>query len=203
MNFDDFERYDALILDMDGTLIDSGKLHEKAWINALSKYSIPVDRPLMRSLAGVPTHETVEHLQQHFQAALDVDPREVHRLKEEQVHTHLLDYVKPTALEKLVKYFYGKKPMAVGTGATTQSANSLLEACDLGTYIDVVVGADQVDAHKPEPDTFLLCAEKLGVEAKNCVVFEDSPLGLKAAQNAGMAKVDVAKELNITNDYFL
>ena len=203
MNFEPYEQYDALILDMDGTLVDSGQLNEQAWITALKRYDIPVDRKLMRSLAGVPTQKTIIKLIEHFELKIDATPAEINQFKDQQVEEHIFDYIKPTALEQLVKHFHGKKPMAVGTGALTSSANAALKACKLDELIDFVVGADQVEAHKPAPDTFLLCAKLMNVAPARCVVFEDAALGLEAADRAGMAKVDVEAELGITNDYFL
>lgn len=202
-NWDMYEKYDALILDMDGTLIDSGKLHEQAWIAALNEYGIPIDRPLMRSLAGVPTKETVERLLTHFNIDINASACAVQALKERQVEEKLFEFIKPTALAGLVKYYHGKKPMAVGTGADSESAERLLEACGLTNFIDCVVGADQVAAHKPAPDTFLKCATQLRVEPARCVVFEDSPLGIEAALSAGMSPVNVEEDLGIINDYFL
>ena len=61
-----YDQYAALIFDMDGTLVDSGQLHEYAWTATLNKYGIPIDRPLMRSLAGVPTKGTIEILLEKF-----------------------------------------------------------------------------------------------------------------------------------------
>lgn len=83
------------------------------------------------------------------------------------------------------------KPMTVGTGAYTEEARSILEACDLLGLVDFVAGADQVSNPKPAPDTFLRCAQPMGVSPQNCVVFEDSKLGLRAAEAAGMVGVDV------------
>lgn len=93
--------------------------------------------------------------------------------------------------------------MAVGTGARTAEAQHILEICGLGKYITAVVGADRVARPKPAPDTFLRCAELLGVAPQECVVFEDAKLGIEAAESAGMTVVDVYAELNIHNDYFL
>jgi beta-phosphoglucomutase-like phosphatase (HAD superfamily) len=61
-----YDHYDALIFDMDGTLVDSGQLHEFAWSEMLSHYGIPLDRLFMRSLAGVPTKGTIEILLEKF-----------------------------------------------------------------------------------------------------------------------------------------
>ena len=55
-----YDHYEALIFDMDGTLVDSGQLHEFAWTTTLENYGIPIDRLFMRSLAGVPTKGTIE-----------------------------------------------------------------------------------------------------------------------------------------------
>lgn len=198
-----YDHYDALIFDMDGTLVDSGQLHEIAWIATLEKYGIPLDRPLMRSLAGVPTKGTIEILLKHFSIEASASLDEMNAFKEAWVHEHMRDFVKPTALQAIVKKYQGVKPMAVGTGATTDEAKTILGLCGLDHFMSAVVGADQVENPKPAPDTFLRCAELLGVDPTKCVVFEDSKLGLQAAASGGMAGVDVLVVHHIENDYFL
>ena len=198
-----YDHFDGLIFDMDGTLVDSGKLHEKAWTATLERYSIPIDFVLMRSLAGVPTKGTIEILLKHFQVPALASLDDMNDFKEQFVHEHMHQFVKPTALMEVAEQYFGKKPMAVGTGAYTQEAQSILKICGLDRFIQIVVGADQVKHPKPAPDTFLRCAELLRLNPANCVVFEDSQLGLRAAADAGMVGVDVLKVHNIVNDYFL
>ncbi len=198
-----YDHYEALIFDMDGTLVDSGQLHELAWAATLDKYAIPMDRPLMRSLAGVPTRGTISLLLEHFQLNPTANLDEMNQFKEQWVHEHVAAFVKPTSLAEVLHQYHGKKPIAVGTGATTQEANTILQLCGLSDFIQQVVGADQVVNPKPAPDTFLRCAQLLGVDASHCVVFEDSKLGLQAAASAGMAGVDVLEVHQVVNDYFL
>jgi beta-phosphoglucomutase family hydrolase len=198
-----YDGFAALIFDMDGTLVDSGQLHEMAWIETLNHYSIPIDRALMRSLAGVPTLGTVELLLDKFQVRSTTPAAEIHQFKERFVRDNVTNMIKPTALLDIVQRYYGIKPMAVGTGAQTDEALHILEICGLDKYINAVVGADQVTNPKPAPDTFLRCAELLGVPPEHCVVFEDAKLGMEAATRAGMTVVDVQAELQIHNDYFL
>ncbi|MCR6653562.1 MAG: beta-phosphoglucomutase family hydrolase [Cellvibrionaceae bacterium] len=198
-----YNGFAALIFDMDGTLVNSGQLHEMAWIETLNHYSIPIDRALMRSLAGVPTLGTVEILLDKFQVRTTTPAAEIHQFKERLVRDNVASLVKPTALLDIVQRYHGEKPMAVGTGAQTAEALHILELCGLDKYLTTVVGADQVANPKPAPDTFLRCAELLGVPAAHCVVFEDAKLGLEAATRAGMTVVDVQAELQIHNDYFL
>lgn len=198
-----YDQYQAIIFDMDGTLIDSGQLHEVAWTETLNKFAIPIDRPLMRSLAGVPTKGTIEILLKHFDCKVEASLDGMNDFKEAVVRDKINDYVKPTALLQLAERYYGKKPMSVGTGAYTDEAKSIIEQCQISYLIDHVVGADLVAAPKPAPDTFLRCAELMGVAPEHCVVFEDAKLGLEAARRAGMAAVDVLDVLGIENDYFL
>jgi len=198
-----YDKYDALIFDMDGTLVDSGQLHQYAWTETLKKYEIPIDRPLMRSLAGVPTKGTIEILLKNFNLTATATLDEMNDFKESLVHDAMHKFVKPTALIEVAKKYHGVKPMAIGTGAYTQEAESILKLCGLDIYIDAVVGADQVKNPKPAPDTFLRCAELLNIPANKCVVFEDSKLGLEAAAAAGMVGIDVLLVHAIQNDYFL
>lgn len=81
--------------------------------------------------------------------------------------------------------------MAVGTGSESDIAEALLNHLGLRQCFSAVVAADHVKNHKPAPDTFLLCAELMGVAANKCVVFEDADFGLEAARAAGMDGVDV------------
>jgi beta-phosphoglucomutase family hydrolase len=198
-----YDHYDALIFDMDGTLVDSGQLHEFAWSEMLSHYGIPLDRLFMRSLAGVPTKGTIEILLEKFNIHVDATLDEMNDYKEKLVHENMHKYVKPTGLIEVAKKYHGVKPMAIGTGAYTEEAKNILKLCGLDIYIDAVVGADQVLNPKPAPDTFLRCAELLGIAPEKCVVFEDSKLGLQAASLAGMVGIDVLLVHAIENDYFL
>ncbi|MWL73548.1 HAD-IA family hydrolase, partial [Escherichia coli] len=93
----------------------------------------------------------------------------------------------------VVKEWHGRRPMSVGTGSESAMAEALLAHLDLRRYFTAVVAADHVQNHKPAPDTFLLCAERMGVSPEKCVVFEDADFGLQAAHAAGMAAVDVRR----------
>lgn len=198
-----FDRFKGFIFDMDGTLVDSGQLHELAWTETLKHYDLPIDRGYMRSLAGVPTVETIERIIKRFDCEVAATVQEMNRFKEAKVKQNFHSFVKPTALLSLVKQYQGKVPMSVGTGASTSEAKEVLAVCGLDDLMDHVIGADRVSNPKPAPDTFLLCANLMGVAPEECVVFEDAKAGLEAAERAGMIAVDVLQTFSIKNDYFL
>lgn len=198
-----YDHYQAIIFDMDGTLVDSGQLHEVAWIETLNRFEIPIDRPLMRSLAGVPTKDTIALLLERFDCRPSASLAVMNDFKEQVVRERAREFVRPTALVEVARQYQGSRPMSVGTGAYTEEAKRILAHCELLGLIDFVVGADLVANPKPAPDTFLRCAELMGVAPEHCVVFEDSPLGLEAAERAGMKGVDVLEAFAIANEYFL
>ncbi|MCG9696612.1 beta-phosphoglucomutase family hydrolase [Shewanella sp. Isolate11] len=197
-----YQEFDAIIFDMDGTLVDSGQLHEVAWRETLTKYNIPVDASLMRSLAGVPTIETLAILKAHFGVTTTDSDQQINDYKEALVRSIMAQHVKPTSLIEFAKQNHGKRPMAVGTGAYTNEAIEILTLCGLIDLVDYVVGADQVSAPKPAPDTFLRCAALMDIDPARCLVFEDAKLGMQAAEAAGMEYVDVLAAHGIENDYF-
>ncbi|BCE00016.1 HAD-IA family hydrolase [Marinicellulosiphila megalodicopiae] len=200
----DLDQYQGLIFDMDGTIVDSGQLHEKAWLETLERHNIFVSREFMRGLAGVPTLQTIELAAK--QSNVKLSENEINLMmgeKETFVHAHFSEFVKATALEKIIKQYYKKLPMAVGTGASTQEAHNFLKQTGLFEYFDAIVGCDQVVNGKPKGDTFLLGAQKINVDPKHCIVFEDAEFGFMAAIDAGMDVVDVKEAYNIHNDYFL
>ena len=200
----DLSQYQGFIFDMDGTIVDSGVLHEKAWIDAFMQQDVHLDRQYMRSLAGVPAKETIYKVfeQQGLLAEADVVEL-IYQSKEAFIKQHYTSYVKATSLIEIIKQYYGKVPMAVGTGASTQEAHNFLTTTGLIHYMQAVVGFDQVSRPKPAADTFLLAAKKIEVPAECCLVFEDAKLGIQAGLAANMHVVDVQKAYSIENDYFL
>ncbi|WP_428243080.1 HAD-IA family hydrolase [Gynuella sp.] len=203
MNFDLFQTYDALIFDMDGTLVESGPLHEEAWTRTLKAFGLPIIKPMMRALCGVPTKETLEIIAQKTNTPLRVSVTEMNDFKETIAKSLMHDYVKPTPIADIARYFYGKKPMAVGTGAYTEEAKAILTICGLDHLFNAIVGADQVANPKPAPDVFLRGAELTGATPEKCAVFEDAELGLQAARAANMTAYDVHEHFGYVNEYFL
>ncbi|MEC5345106.1 fructose-1-phosphate/6-phosphogluconate phosphatase [Brenneria populi] len=186
-----YDRYQGLIFDMDGTILDTEPTHQKAWNQVLARYGISYDAAAMTALNGSPTWRIAQAIIHHHQA--DIDPYQLAAEKAAAVEAMLLDTVKPLPTVDIVKAYWGRRPMAVGTGSTHALADKLLKHLGLRDFFDAIVGADDVDNHKPFPDTFLRCAELLAVAPENCVVFEDADYGVEAAVRAKMTVVDVRK----------
>ena len=186
----------GLIFDLDGTISDTMPIHYIAWRNAAARYGIDFTVELFDQLAGIPLYPTVEKLNEIFNQ--NIDPKEMGDAKEEEYENnmHLAKPVDPVV--DVIKKYHGKIPMSVGTGGLKRLAKKSLELIDLDKYFDIVVAYEDVNNYKPHPETFLRCAELMGVSPTDCQVFEDGILGMQAANTAGMMVVDVTKYYEVT-----
>lgn len=179
----------ALIFDLDGTLADSMPIHFMAWKQAALEHGFVYTEELFYGMAGMPTHKIVPVINE--QLGLKLDPGLFSRRKEELFLEYLkeVESIKPAA--DIVYRYHGKIPMAVGTGGKKHIAAATMKMTGFDRYIDIIISADDVENHKPYPDTFIKCAELMGVEPRLCQVFEDGEMGLLAAERAGMIVTDI------------
>lgn len=179
----------GLIFDLDGTLADNMPIHFLAYRNILKEYGVDLKPELFLSLAGVPAIETVVHYNNFF--GTHMDPEKVGHEKEAEYET-LMSKMKPVEpVVALLKRYHGKLPIAVGTGGYRRLAEKTMKIIGIEQYVDFLVSADDVTHPKPHPETFLKCAEQIGVAPEFCQVFEDGEPGMQAARTAGMMVTSV------------
>ncbi|MFA9392757.1 MAG: HAD family hydrolase [Prolixibacteraceae bacterium] len=187
-------RAKALIFDIDGTLADTMPTHFEAFKTVLGRYGIEMTPELFNSVAGVPVQPQMKLFKKLFNP-IGFVPEKVAIEKEEE-------YFKSIHLMKPIDVVYqvlldhvGKMPIACGTGGDRKIASTTLEVIGLTDKVSAVVTCEDVVNGKPAPDTFLKCAELLGVEPQFCQVFEDGQPGIDAAIAAGMMVTDVREYL--------
>ena len=186
----------ALIFDLDGTLADTMPVHFWAYKNILVDYGINFTPELFATLAGVPAVGTIEKLNEQFGTKMNAE--EVGHFKEAE-YEKIMHKMKPIipVVELVIKY-HGKLPMAVGTGGYHRLAWKTMNILGLEKYFDILVSSNDITHPKPHPETFLKCAELLGVEPAICEVFEDADLGIQAAKSAGMMATLVTGYYDVT-----
>ncbi len=184
----------ALIFDLDGTLSDSLPVHMATWNKLGEKYGFTFDPNILHEMTGRPTIEFAERVVEQYH--LSEKPETLVKMKQE-MFWKMANLLKPIdEVVSIVKENYGRLPMAVGTGAGRKSTEIQLKELGIRKYFEAIVTAEDVSTHKPEPETFLKCAQLMGVESKYCQVFEDGDLGIAAAKTAGMMITDVRQFIN-------
>jgi HAD superfamily hydrolase (TIGR01509 family) len=180
----------AYLFDCDGTIVDSMPLHYIAWKTALAEWNCIYEEDLFYLWGGKPTREIISDLNEMQGLAM---PVEAVAVRKEDVYFELLPQLKaiPEVLE-LIEAEQGRIPFAVVSGGRRDSVTRSLTATGLLDRFETIVGSEDYVNSKPAPDAFLMAAERLGVAPADCLVFEDTDLGIAAATAAGMSSVKIA-----------
>ena len=164
-------------------------LHYVAWKQALGEWNCIFEEELFYAWGGRPTAEIISTLNTRHGLSMPVET--VARRKEE-LYFELLPQLKavPEVLEH-IEAQHGRIPFAVVSGSARDSVTASLASLKLLDRFKTLVCAGEYKKSKPDPEAFLLAASKLGVAPMECLVFEDTEMGIQAATAAGMASVKV------------
>lgn len=180
----------ALIFDLDGTLIDSLELNWQAMDTALREQGIVIERGEFIGMTGRSIEEITRLIvERHGHQGIDCDA--IVRRKREIANGKADEVEEITIIADVARDAKGRMPQSVGTGSDRHRAELMLASTGLLPLFDHIVAADDVVNHKPAPDTFLRCAELMGVPPSQCQVFEDGDTGIEAARKAGMIVTDI------------
>lgn len=172
-------RFGALLFDMDGTVLNSLAVTERVWGAWAARHGLDVEA-FLATIHGVRAVENIAGL-----GLPGVDPQAEADAIE---RTEMVDVEGIVAIDGAGAFLSSLPPdrWAVVTSATRQLALLRLEAAGL-PIPRVLVAAEDVERGKPAPDCFLLGARRLGRPIEDCLVFEDAPAGIRAAEAAGAA----------------
>jgi len=181
----------ALILDMDGVIVDSNRWHRVAWAEYNRRHGIETDEAMQQRMYGKRNDDIVrdffgDHLSD---AEVHAHGAAKERLYREMIRPALNEALVPGVRDFLVRH--RSEPIGMASNAEPENVEFLVEEAGLRPYFRVLVDGHQVANPKPHPDIYLRAAELLGVRPADCVVFEDSLPGIEAARAARMAVVGV------------
>jgi len=185
----------ALLFDLDGTLIDSMPAHQRAWVEWHGLHGIAMDEPaFFAATAGRTNHEILRDLLPgRGEAELDVLVDEKEALYRARARQQLALIAGAQAY--LAAARRAGLRLAICTASTPANMRLAFDRFGLDTWVDTVTSPADGLRGKPHPDIFLEAARRLGTAPQRCVVFEDAPLGIEAARRAGMQAVALTTTL--------
>jgi beta-phosphoglucomutase-like phosphatase (HAD superfamily) len=179
----------ALIFDCDGTLVDTPAVYARAWQTAFAEAGQDMEPAWYHERAGMSEYVLLDAFEKMRDVKLD--RQHVVQVMRQSALQGMEQVTEISLVADIARRFRGLKPMAVASGGPEIVVMSSLRATGLHPLFDTIVTIDAVENAKPAPDLFLEAATRLGVDPAGCLVFEDSPQGVDAAQAAGMPVIDV------------
>ncbi len=184
--------FDAFIFDMDGLVLDTEPAYFEAWRLALETLGYQADWDFFKSLSGCRFTIIREKLIGLYGEGFDVQAFKYLGGKFWRNHIKTNGIAVKTGVTELLDYAESNRiPVCIATNSPAFNAHECLELAGIKSRFPVIVTGDEVSQAKPSPDIFLRAADKLGVDIRRCVVFEDSHPGIVAASEAGAYSVYV------------
>ena len=181
---------EAFIFDMDGLMFDTERLSLQAWEHAGERMGYLIDESVISRIRGTTPEYSVQVFHRVFGPSFDYPTARSLRNQflEDAIRLHGLP-VKPGLKELLATLAERGLPAAVASSSPMKTIRWYLSLAEIENFFQVILTGEEAARSKPAPDCFLLAASRLGVPAASCLVLEDSPNGLLAAQAAGMRSV--------------
>jgi HAD superfamily hydrolase (TIGR01509 family) len=186
-------RFQAVIFDLDGLIIDSEPLQLRAINQALAPVGITLTEADWVLRVGYKSIETIRRLQ--AQHGFDQNPDEIERDKVRAYQQIIREgdalKLMPGVCEAIHACQDAQLALALASSSVRADIAVILDTFELSGLFDVVVAGDEVSKGKPDPEIFLKAAEGLAVDPAACLVLEDAPSGIAAAHAAGMVSIAI------------
>lgn len=178
---------DAVLFDMDGTLIDSMWVWDTVDKEFYERYGLTEPDDFYEQMEG----KSFTEVAKLYLDAFPEIPFTLEELQQEWTRMAYEKYTTEVPLKEGVREFITSLKernvkLGIGTSNGRELVDATLQALDIEQYFDSVHTSCEVETGKPSPDIYLLVAEDLGVDPSRCLVFEDVPNGILAGKNAGM-----------------
>lgn len=185
------------LFDLDGVLVDTAKYHFLAWQRLAKELGITFTEEDNERLKGVSRMRSLDIILEIGQVTLEESQKiTLADKKNEWYKEYVMQMDQSEVLSGVIEFLQHIRGLDIKTalGSASKNAPMILERTGLSPYFDAIVDGNHVSSAKPDPEVFLLGAEKLGLNPEDCIVFEDAQAGIEAGLAGGMKVIAVGSK---------
>lgn len=197
-------KYEHIIFDLDGVLVSTDEYHYQAWKEIATEEGIYFDRAINNRLRGVSRRESLEIILERAGRTYTEAEKEALAERKNCIYQELLqELTSADTLTGVRETLVGlrERNLQLAIGSSSKNTMRILRQVGLDTAFDAIADGTEITHSKPDPEVFLLAAQKLGADPADCLVVEDAPAGVEAGLRAGMQVAGIgeaAKSAQVT-----
>src|ERR1700753_1181567 len=184
----------ACIFDLDGVIVDTAVYHYKAWKRLANELGFDLTEQQNEKLKGVSRVRSLELILQWGGVTKTPEEQEELASRKNEWYVEMINRMTPDEILPGAKDFLiacRQAGLKTALGSASKNSGTILAKVGIADLFDAVIDGNKVSKPKPDPEVFLKGAEELGVQPKDCVVFEDAIAGVEAAIAGGMKVVGI------------
>lgn len=179
--------YKGIIFDLDGVLCHTDHYHYLAWKRLAERLNIPFSEQDNNRLRGVSRMESLEIILEKSEKKYSREEKQAFAEEKNAEYRNLLQQMKPEDISKEVRETMDclKKKLKLAVGSSSKNTQLILEKTDMKKYFDAIADGNDIRNSKPDPEVFLLAADRIQLTPEECLVVEDAKAGVEAAIRGG------------------
>jgi beta-phosphoglucomutase len=182
-------KYQAVIFDLDGVICHTDEYHFMAWKEIADELKVPFNRNINDRMRGIDRMASLDVLLEGAKRVFSPEMKSLYAHKKNRIYRNLLGSLSPQNIDPGVKetlIAVRTAGLKVAIGSSSKNTKLILDRLELSSFFDAVADGTDVIQSKPDPEIFLLAADRMGVEPSTCLVVEDATAGILAGKAAGM-----------------
>jgi beta-phosphoglucomutase len=192
----------AVIFDLDGVIVSTDEYHYEAWKQISDQEGISFNKGINEKLRGVSRMESLEIIISNSDKSYSDSEKLLLAEQKNEIYRDLLNHLSANdilpGVRELILNLKGRG-IKIAIGSSSKNTPFILEKIRMATTFDAIVDGNSIKNSKPDPEVFLLAAEKLGVHPGECIVMEDAEAGIEAAIAAKMKAVGIGTASSCQN----
>ena len=197
-------KYKAVIFDLDGVIVSTDQLHYRAWKKMADMEGIYFDQEINHQLRGVSRADSLEIILKKATKKYTQDEKLKLMTFKNDIYVKSLSELTPEDILPNINYVLDeliKRDIKIAIGSSSRNAGLILKQLKLENKFDAISDGNDITYSKPHPEVFLIAANKLNIDPKDCIVVEDAQAGIEAAKAANMFAFAIgdAKESNLSD----